>query len=65
MIPNIGIGEMAVVLVIALIVLGPQKLPSAARAAGRGFREFRSALSGLDVSSDEKSSAERDPASPS
>ena len=31
---NIGIGEIAIVLVIALIVIGPKKLPDAARAAG-------------------------------
>jgi len=43
---NIGIGEIAVVLVIALIVLGPKRLPDAARALGRGMREFRTSLAG-------------------
>jgi sec-independent protein translocase protein TatA len=37
-----------VVAIIALIVLGPAKLPDAARAMGRGMREFRGALSGED-----------------
>ena len=43
---NIGIGEIAIVLVIALIVLGPKRLPDAARALGRGMREFRTSLAG-------------------
>ena len=42
--PNVGPLELIVVLVIALIVLGPQRLPEVARSIGRGMREFRSAL---------------------
>jgi sec-independent protein translocase protein TatA len=41
---NVGPLELVVVLVIALIVLGPQRLPDVARSVGRGMREFRSAL---------------------
>lgn len=48
---NIGIGEIAIVLVIALIVLGPKRLPDAARALGRGMREFRTSLAGATGSS--------------
>jgi TatA/E family protein of Tat protein translocase len=33
---------------VALVVLGPKRLPELARAAGRGLREFRAALSGRD-----------------
>ena len=40
--------EIALVAIIALIVLGPAKLPDAARAMGRGMREFKGALSGED-----------------
>ncbi len=43
---NIGIGEIAIVLVLALIVLGPKRLPDAARSLGRGMREFRTSLAG-------------------
>lgn len=43
---NIGIGEIAIVLVIALIVLGPKRLPDAGRALGRGMKEFRDSISG-------------------
>ena len=34
------------VLVVALLVLGPKRLPEAGRALGRGIRDFRSAMSG-------------------
>ena len=40
--------ELMVILVVALIVLGPQKLPEAARSVGRGMRELKESLSGDD-----------------
>lgn len=43
--PNIGPMELIVVLVLALIVLGPKRLPEAGRSLGRGIREFRHSLS--------------------
>ena len=43
--PNVGPMELIIVLVIALIVLGPKKLPDVGRSVGRGMREFKSALS--------------------
>lgn len=46
--PNIGPIELIVVLVIALIVLGPKKLPDMGRSVGRGMREFKAAISGDD-----------------
>ena len=39
-------GEVLIVLVIALIVLGPKRLPDAARSLGRGIREFRTSIAG-------------------
>jgi sec-independent protein translocase protein TatA len=44
--PNIGPMELIIVAVIALIVLGPKRLPDAGRSLGRGMREFKSAISG-------------------
>jgi sec-independent protein translocase protein TatA len=42
---NISPLEIVVLAVIALIVLGPQRLPEMARSLGKGMREFRAALS--------------------
>lgn len=41
--PNIGAPELILILVIALIVLGPGKLPEVASSLGRSVREFRKA----------------------
>lgn len=43
---GIGVPEMLIVLAIALIVLGPKRLPDAGRALGRGLREFKDGVSG-------------------
>ena len=43
---NIGLPEMIIVLVIALIVLGPKKLPDFGRSLGNGMREFKESISG-------------------
>jgi sec-independent protein translocase protein TatA len=40
--------EMLVILVVALIVLGPKRLPEAARSVGRGMRELKESLQGHD-----------------
>ena len=42
--PNVGPLEIVVVLAIALIVLGPKRLPETGRSLGRGIREFKGAL---------------------
>ncbi len=44
--PNIGLPEILVVLVIALIVFGPKRLPELGRSLGKGIREFRGHVSG-------------------
>lgn len=40
---GIGMPELIVILVIALLVIGPQKLPDLARSLGKGLAEFRRA----------------------
>ena len=42
--PNIGPMELAIVLVIALLILGPKKLPDVGRSVGRGLREFKDSV---------------------
>ena len=44
---GIGTPELLVILVVALIVLGPKRLPEVARALGKGLAELRRATSGL------------------
>jgi sec-independent protein translocase protein TatA len=44
MIPNIGPFELIVVLTIALLILGPKRLPAAGRSLGHAITEFRTAL---------------------
>ena len=44
--PNIGLPEIAILLIIALIVFGPKRLPELGRSLGRGIREFRGSVSG-------------------
>lgn len=51
--PSIGPLEIAIVLIIALVVFGPKRLPELARSMGKGIRELRGAVSG-----DEKSNSE-------
>ena len=46
--PGIGPMELIIVLVIALIVLGPKRLPDAGRSLGRGMRNFKTSLTGDD-----------------
>jgi sec-independent protein translocase protein TatA len=49
---NIGPTELIVVLVIALLVIGPKRLPEVGKSLGKGMREFKDSLSG-DSSRDE------------
>lgn len=53
MIPNVGPLEIAIVLVIALIVFGPKKLPELGRSVGSGIKEFRDGLSNIGNSDDD------------
>ena len=55
---QVGPLELLVVGIIALLVLGPSRLPDAARAMGKGMREFRSALS--DDDDDERRDRDRE-----
>jgi sec-independent protein translocase protein TatA len=43
---NIGPAELIIVLVIALIVIGPKRLPEVGKSLGKGMREFKDSLSG-------------------
>jgi sec-independent protein translocase protein TatA len=51
--PNVGPLELLVVLIIALVVFGPKRLPELGRSLGRGIREFRSSVGGDDKDDDD------------
>jgi sec-independent protein translocase protein TatA len=44
---SVGPTELIIVLVIALLVLGPKRLPEVGRSVGRGMREFKDSISGV------------------
>jgi sec-independent protein translocase protein TatA len=52
--PNIGLPEILVVLVIALIVFGPKRLPELGRSLGKGINEFKGAMSGEHEDDEDK-----------
>lgn len=47
MLANIGVPGLVLILVIALIIFGPSKLPEVGKAAGSTIREFKKATTGL------------------
>ena len=55
---NIGPMELIIVLVIALIVIGPKRLPEVGKSLGKGMREFKDSLSGDRRDDDEEDVAE-------
>jgi len=52
-VPNIGPMEIMIVLVIALVVFGPKRLPELGKSVGKGIREFRGSVSGEHPDVDE------------
>jgi sec-independent protein translocase protein TatA len=56
---NLGPGELLLILAIALVVLGPKKLPEVGRSLGTGRREFKDSLSNMTVSDDDDEDTKR------
>lgn len=46
--PSIGPMELIIVLVIALVILGPKRLPDAGRSLGKSMREFKDSIAGRE-----------------
>lgn len=51
--------HVAILLIVALLILGPKRLPEAGRALGTGVREFKDAITGRDRAREKR--AVRDP----
>jgi sec-independent protein translocase protein TatA len=58
MISGIGVPELLIVLVLALIVLGPKKLPEVGKSLGKGMREFKDSVSGMGANEPDELEAE-------
>ena len=54
---SVGPMELVIVLVIALVVLGPKRLPEAGKAVGKGMREFKESIAGRSSDEDDEPSA--------
>ena len=50
--PNIGTGEIILLLLLALLLFGAKRLPEIGRSMGKGMREFKDSLSGKDDDND-------------
>jgi sec-independent protein translocase protein TatA len=53
MFTQIGPMEIVLVLVVALLILGPKRLPEAGRSIGKGMREFKDSISGVTKDEDQ------------
>jgi sec-independent protein translocase protein TatA len=51
---GIGVEELIVILVIALVIFGPSRLPAVGRSLGETMREIRRSVDGKDVHSNEE-----------
>ena len=51
---NIGPMELFVVLIIALLVIGPKRLPEVGKSLGKGMREFKESISGENRDDDDE-----------
>jgi sec-independent protein translocase protein TatA len=60
--PNVGPLELIVVLIIALVIFGPKRLPELGRSMGKGIREFRGSISGKDDDDDDEEDQSSKPA---
>lgn len=55
---GIGIWEVLILLLVALLLFGPKRLPEMGRSLGRGLREFKDSVAGKDMGGPEDAPAE-------
>jgi sec-independent protein translocase protein TatA len=56
--PNVGPLELAIVLIIALVIFGPKRLPDLGKSLGSGMREFKDSLTGNKDDDDDDDEAQ-------
>ena len=56
---GLGVPELIIILVIALIIFGPKKLPEIGKSLGQGIREFRKSTSAIESQVKEDMEAEK------
>jgi len=61
---SIGMPELVIIFVIALIIFGPRKLPELGRSLGRGIREFKGSIGGEHDDDDEREKPKLDASPP-
>ncbi|MBK8294001.1 MAG: twin-arginine translocase TatA/TatE family subunit [Solirubrobacterales bacterium] len=59
--PNVGPLEIAIVLIIALIVFGPKRLPELGKSLGKGINEFRDGLNKVSDDDDDDDDDDDEP----
>ena len=59
--PNIGTGEIVLLLLLALLLFGARRLPEIGRSLGKGMREFKDSVAGRDDEPRQLESAEVEP----
>ena len=58
---GLGIQELLVILVIALVIFGPSKLPQIGSGLGKAIRDFKKGISGDEVEESGKDTKKQDP----
>lgn len=48
MFENIGGGELLIILLVVIVLFGPKKIPELAQGIGKGIREFKKAVKGVE-----------------
>jgi sec-independent protein translocase protein TatA len=59
--PNIGTGEIILLLLLALLLFGAKRLPEIGRSLGSGMKEFKDSVTGMTKHDDPPPPAELDP----
>ncbi len=62
MLPNIGYGELVIILIIALLIFGANRIPEVAKSLGRSLNAFKAGLRELPQDSQEAKDDKKLPA---